>query len=101
MLRSCSVCHNPLMPHELRKAETRGMEATRKALGLQGVVFRFYTCSRCGTDDIFLDMRPLDGENDAAFQARRDGLEEAIRDTHLEHAAVVIVERHPDFSVWA
>jgi hypothetical protein len=71
------------------------MEAMRKELGLEGILFRFYRCSECGTDDIFLDLYPLADESDDDFRARRQELETAVRGVHAESAEVVLVERHP------
>lgn len=100
MKRNCSCCKKFLTPQELCKAESRGMEAERKESGLQGVLFRLYRCSRCGTDDLFVDIQPLDGESDEHFRARREDLEAAIRQVHAREADVVLVERHGEFSVW-
>jgi hypothetical protein len=72
MRRECSQCHKPLTPQELSREESKGMEAERKAAGLQGVLFRYYTCSACGTADIFVDVHPVGGETDEEFRRRRD-----------------------------
>jgi len=58
--RNCSHCGKEFTPRELAREESRGMEAERKALGLEGVLFRYYACSGCGHADIFLDVRPLE-----------------------------------------
>jgi hypothetical protein len=92
MQRKCSHCRKDFTPQELSREETKGMEARRKALGLEGVLFRYYTCSACGTADIFVDLRPLEGETDEAFRRRRDELEATINGLEGEGVEVVLVE---------
>ncbi len=67
------------------------MEAERKALGLEGALFRYYRCHDCGQADIFLDLTPLDGETDEAFHARRDDLEYVIRELSRGDAEAEVV----------
>jgi hypothetical protein len=93
MLRKCSHCHKDFTPQELARQESKGMEAERKALGLEGLLFRYYTCSSCGRADIFVDIHPLAGETDRAFRRRRDELEAAVRQVHGEGVEAVLVER--------
>ena len=93
MTRECPHCHNPLAPQDLSKGTSKEMEAERRALGLEGVRFRFYTCSRCGHDDIFLDVLPLPGEGEADFRARRESLGAAVRQLHADRTVVVVVEK--------
>jgi hypothetical protein len=69
------------------------MEAERKAHGLQGVLFRYYTCSGCGQADIFVHLRPLPGETNEDFRRRRDELEVTVRQLHTDQVAVVVVEK--------
>jgi hypothetical protein len=66
------------------------MEAERKALGLQGVLFRYYNCAQCGQADIFVDLRPLPGEGPEEFRQRRDELEAAVRQLHGDRVKVVL-----------
>jgi recombinational DNA repair protein (RecF pathway) len=94
MMRKCSRCHKDFTPQELSRAESRGMEAERKALGLEGVLFRYYTCSSCGQADIFVDILPREGESDEAFRKRRNELEATVQQLHAEGVEVVLVERH-------
>ncbi len=101
MERNCSHCLKSLTPRELRKPESRGMESERKALGLEGIFFRYYQCAQCGKADIFVDIHPLDHESPAEFRCRRDELEAAIARLPREQPDVVLVERHAGFSVWA
>jgi hypothetical protein len=93
MIRECTSCHKPFTPQELSREETKGMEAERKALGLQGILFRYYTCSQCGQADIFVDILPLPGESDEDFRHRRDDLEKTVRQLQAEKVAVVVVEK--------
>jgi FAD/FMN-containing dehydrogenase len=93
MMRACTCCRKTFVPRELLREESKGMEAERKARGLEGVLFRYYACSACGHADIFVDVHPLDGETDEAFQARRDELETAARQLHGEGVEVVVVGR--------
>jgi len=93
MMRKCSHCDKAFTPQELSCEESKGMEAERKALSLEGVLFRYYHCSACGKGDIFLDVRPLAGESDEDFRQRRDELEEAIRNVHAEGIGIAVVER--------
>jgi recombinational DNA repair protein (RecF pathway) len=93
MMRKCSRCHKDFTPQELSREESRGMEAERKALGLEGVLFRYYACSACGNADIFLDIHPLTGESEEDFRRRRDELEAIIRDVHPEGVGIILVER--------
>jgi hypothetical protein len=93
MQRKCSHCHKDFTTQELAREESKGMEAERKALGLEGVLFRYYTCSACGGADIFVDIHPLAGETDRAFRRRRDELEAAVRQVHGEGVEAVLVER--------
>jgi hypothetical protein len=93
MMRACTCCRKTFVPRELLREESKGMEAERKALGLEGVLFRYYVCSACGHADIFVDVLPLDGEGEEAFRARRDELEQAVRHLHGEGVEVVVTER--------
>jgi hypothetical protein len=69
------------------------MEAERKALGLEGVRFLYYTCPDCRHDAIFLDLHHLIGESAEEFSVRRAELETAVCDVHSDDVAVVITER--------
>ena len=93
MHRECTQCRRPFTARDLAREVSRGMEAERKALGLQGLLFRSYHCPQCGDDDIFVDLRPLPGESEADFRARRADLERTVKDLHAERAEVVITPR--------
>jgi hypothetical protein len=95
MNRACFHCHRPFAPHDLRREDSRGMEAERKAAKIVGVRFLRYHCPACETDEIFVDILPLDGEVPSDFEKRRHDMEEAARQMHSDHVdvAVVPVER--------
>jgi hypothetical protein len=93
MRRKCSHCRKAFTPQELAPEETAGMEADRKALGLQGVRFHFYTCSACGGADIFVDVLALEGESDEGFRLRRGALAAAVNEVQGDGVTAVLVER--------
>jgi hypothetical protein len=93
MLRACTNCHKTFTPRELSREETKGMEAERKALGLQGILFRYYRCSACDHVDIFLDLHALPGETDEDFRRRRQELEQVVRELHADQVNLVLVEK--------
>ena len=90
MMRACTGCRKTFVPRELLREETRGMEAERKALGLEGVAFRYYACSACGHADIFVDVHPLAGESAQEFHRRRADLEAGVRQLHGEQVEVIV-----------
>ena len=93
MLRECTQCHRPYAPQDLAKEESKGMEAERKAHGLEGLLFRYYTCPACNRADIFVVLSSVEGETAEDFQHRRDALETAVAELHAESVAVVLQER--------
>jgi hypothetical protein len=93
VIRECTSCHKPFTPRELAREESKNMEAERKALGLQGLLFRYYTCARCGQAGIFVDLYPLPGETGEDFRQRRDELQATVRQLHADRVAVVLVEK--------
>jgi hypothetical protein len=94
MMRKCSRCQKDFTPQELSREESKGLEAERKALGLEVVLFRYYTCSGCGNADIFVDILPREGESDESFRLRKDELEATVKQLQGEGVEVVVVERH-------
>ena len=93
MLRDCTNCRRPFTVRDFVKEESRGMEEDRKALGLDGVRFLYFTCPVCGQADIFIDLHPLKGEAEEVFRARRAGLETVIRQVNAEDTEVVLTEK--------
>ena len=82
----------PFTADDLAREESKGMEAERKQLGLQGVRFLYYNCPACQGADIFVDVLPVPGETSEAFQARRAELEEAVRQVHGDRVGLVLSE---------
>ena len=93
MMRTCSHCGKAFTPQELSREDSKGLEAERKALGLEGVLFRYYTCSACGYADIFVDVHPLDGESEEDFRRRREELEATLQQLEGEGVKVVVRAR--------
>jgi hypothetical protein len=95
MKRDCTQCGRTYASDDLARAESRNMEADRKAAGLEGVRFLYYKC-QCGTADIFVDILPLADEFVEDFEARRAAMEEAVRRLHgIGPAARVIAVQEP------
>jgi hypothetical protein len=90
MRRHCAYCERPFEAKDLARQESRGMEAERKQLGLEGVVFRYYTCPACGHDAIFVDVRPMAGEHLEDFRERRRQLEAVVTGLHAERVEVIL-----------
>ena len=93
MMRRCTHCSKEFTPQELSREDSKGLEADRKALGLEGVLFRYYSCSACGQADIFMDIRHLEGELEEDFHRRRDELEATVRQLQGEGVEVVVQAR--------
>jgi hypothetical protein len=93
MQRECAQCQRRFTPQDFVKEDSKDMEIERKALGLEGVRFLYYTCPNCGHDAIFLDLHHLDGETPEAFNRRRAELESAVGQVQGRNVAVVITER--------
>jgi len=95
--RECTRCRRPFAAADLCRDESKGMEAERKAAGLTGVRFLYYHCPGCDTDDIFVDVLPLEGEPHADYLKRRDAMEAAVRQLHdgSTRAEAVVVTREP------
>ena len=93
MHRECGHCKRSFTPSDLVKEESKGMEADRKALGLEGVRFLYYSCPACRHDEIFVDIHPLEGELAEDFFRRRKDLEAAVRDFHGNKVEVVLLDR--------
>lgn len=93
MMRTCSRCQKEFTPQELSREDSKGLESERKAQGLEGVLFRYYTCSACGQADIFVDVRPLDGESEEDFRQRRTELESAVKGLEGQGIDVVLTQR--------
>ena len=93
MYRACSHCGKPFSASDLCKDVSKRLEAQRMALGVEGVLFRVYNCSRCNRDDLFVDVCSVPGESAEEYRARKDGLEDLIQDLPMTEADVVLAER--------
>jgi hypothetical protein len=95
MHRTCTNCERPFTPKDLAREISKGMEAERRALGLEGVLFRYYQCPACAHADIFVDVNPLPDEVPEDFFRRRRALEDAVRELHGERVEVVLIDKQP------
>jgi hypothetical protein len=91
MQRHCTQCGHALTARDLAWEESQGMEAERRALGLEGVKFRYYICPVCDHADIFVHVLPLPDESWEDFQQRRDELEQTVQQLPRENVEVVLV----------
>jgi hypothetical protein len=90
MNRTCTRCTRPFAASDLVKSESKGMEAERKAAGLEGVRFLYYHCPACGVNDIFVDILPLAGEAPEDYRVRRENMETAVRTLHAAGVDYVV-----------
>ncbi len=95
MLRRCTHCHRAFVPTDLARDESRGMESERKAAGLVGVRFLYYRCGDCGTEDIFIDILPREGESPEDYATRHAAMQTAARGMHGEKKDVVVTPVKP------
>ena len=91
MKRDCTRCGRAFTPADLARQESKGMEAERRAAGLEGVRFLYYHCPGCGMNDIFVDILPRPGESPEDFRARCDDMEAVVRGLPQDHAEAVVV----------
>ena len=91
MHRECTRCKRPFAPADLRREESKNMLAQRKAAGLEGVRFLYYHCAGCGMNDIFVDVVPLESEQDEDYRTRRDAMEDVVRGLHADGVDAVVV----------
>jgi hypothetical protein len=91
MHRTCTRCRRPFAPGDLRKEDSKNMEAQRRAAGLEGVQFLYFHCSGCGMNDIFVDVLPLETEFVEDYEARRDAMEKVVRGLHADGVDAVVV----------
>src|SRR5262249_43420143 len=89
MKRVCTHCQRPFTPNDLSRDESRGMQAERKARGVEGVRLVYYRCP-CGTNDIFVDILPRKDESTEDFDRRRAEMEIVVRKMHGGHAKAVV-----------
>jgi hypothetical protein len=98
MMRQCTRCGGGFVPGDLAREESRGMESERKEAGLLGVRFLYYRCHSCGTEDIFIDVLPREGESPDDYATRYAAMLTAARNLHTDKAEktdVVVVPVKP------
>jgi hypothetical protein len=78
MQRACTRCSRQFTPGDLVRPYSKDMEAKRRAAGLTGLRFLYYSCPDCGIGDIFVDVLPLDGESPDEFCQRRQDMEAVV-----------------------
>src|SRR5262245_26381561 len=90
--RFCTHCNREFTREDFVRDESRGMEADRRAFGLEGVRFLYYRCRDCSGVDIFVDILPLKAEAPEAFRDRREAVERAARQIHADGVEVILTE---------
>jgi hypothetical protein len=91
-MKVCVHCLRRLSNENLLVRESLGMEEARASLGLHGVRFRYYSCSRCGHDSVFLEIVRLPGDTHQDLRARKDAMNQAAREFRAPHTTVLVVE---------
>ncbi len=87
----CPRCGRILTAKDLAREESQGMEAERRALGLEGVKFRYYVCSACHQAEILVRVLRLPGEPGERFERRREELEQAVQQVPSRDVEVILV----------
>ncbi len=95
MLRQCTRCGRPFEDQDFIAGETEHLESDRKAAGLRGVRFSDYLCPDCGTENVVIEVRQLDGETDAGYQARKESIEAGVKQVEVDAVEVVVAEKRP------
>ena len=95
MKRQCTRCQHVFAPADLAREESREMAADRKEAGLAGVRFLYYRCHDCGTEDIFIDVVPREGESPEEYADRHAAMLTAARGLHGQQTDVVVVPVKP------
>ena len=90
MRRQCVKCGRDLAAADLARAESRNMEADRKAAGLDGVRFLYYRCT-CGVADVFVDVLPRNDELVEDFDRRVAEMEAVVRRMHVDGVAAQVI----------
>jgi hypothetical protein len=89
-MRKCTRCRHPFTVSDLAREETRNMEKERRAASLEGVRFLYYRCPKCGRNDIFVDILPVQGEAEDGRRRRRDEMEGVVRQLQADEAEAVV-----------
>lgn len=90
-MRTCPHCQRSYAPSDYSRGESRRMETERIAAGLQGLRFRFYQCSACSSENIFVEVLPRDGEQLEEFESRRAAMENVVRGLESGRVGAVVV----------
>jgi hypothetical protein len=94
-MRKCIQCECRLGRDDLLRKESRGMEAARVSMGLDGLFFRYYCCPRCGRDHVFLEVIPLPGEAGSELAIRKESLRQMVAEIRRYRTTFVVAERSP------
>ena len=92
-MRKCIQCECRLGRDDLLKRESRGMEAARVSMGLDGLFFRYYSCPRCGRDHVFLEVVPLPGEAGTQFAIRKESLRQMVAEMQRYRTTFIVAEQ--------
>ena len=92
-MRKCIQCECRLGRDDLLKRESRGMEAARVSMGLDGLFFRYYSCPRCGRDHVFLEVVPLPGEADTEVASRKESLRQMVAEMQRYRTTFIVAEQ--------
>ncbi len=92
-MRACVFCQRALDHRDWLDHESHCMEAARQAMGVEGVTFRYYSCSRCGHDNVYLEFRPLPLESPEETATRRNALTQACAAVSAERTSVLVVDQ--------
>jgi len=93
MYRDCARCRRAFIPADLVKEESKDMEGFRKVLSLEGVRFLYYSCPKCGENEVFVDIHPLPGEDQGGFDRRREDAETLVLELHGNKVDTVFTRR--------
>lgn len=61
-------------------------------MGLDGLLFRYYSCPRCGRDHVFLEVVPLPGEADTELASRKESLQQMVAEIQRYRTTFVVAE---------
>ena len=86
----CCACQTKLGRVDVLEEQSREMEAARRALGLEGIHFRYYCCPRCGHDNVFLVLTPLPGETHQELGERKSALAAEVGSVTAWRTTVVV-----------
>jgi hypothetical protein len=88
---ACWECRSKLGRVDVLEEQSRQMEAARRVFDLKGLHFRYYCCSSCGHDNVFLVLIALPGETTDEMRRRRTALEMEIDGVRAWRTTVVVL----------